>query len=74
MDQLKEDVGMVYGYNEFLVDYIFQLFSVNEALEHFEANETVRPVTLRTNSLKTRRADLTQVIPFFLLLFDLFNG
>lgn len=33
-----------------------------QILEVVEANETDRPVTIRTNTLKTRRRDLAQVI------------
>lgn len=38
------------------------LFPVAEAIEFFEANEMPRPVTIRTNTLRTRRRDLAQVL------------
>lgn len=50
----------VYGYNQFLTDVIMNLFSPAEAVEFFEANEVPRPITIRTNTLKTRRRDLAQ--------------
>ncbi|KAJ1851372.1 rRNA (cytosine-C5-)-methyltransferase nop2 [Coemansia sp. RSA 2703] len=51
-----------YGYNEFLMDKLLELFPVSEAVEFFEANEVARPVTIRTNTLKTRRRDLAQAL------------
>ncbi|KAG5646680.1 hypothetical protein DXG03_002670 [Asterophora parasitica] len=65
-EQLMADIASYYGYNDFLVEKLFQLFPVAEAnrnlqaIEFFEANEVPRPVTIRTNTLKTRRRDLAQ--------------
>ncbi|KAG5353995.1 hypothetical protein C0989_011483 [Termitomyces sp. Mn162] len=59
-DQLVSDIASYYGYNDFLAEKLFQLFPVAEAIEFFEANEVPRPVTIRTNTLKTRRRDLAQ--------------
>ena len=33
-----------------------------QAIEFFEANEVPRPVTIRTNTLRTRRRDLAQAL------------
>ncbi|MCO5559310.1 hypothetical protein L7F22_012906 [Adiantum nelumboides] len=38
------------------------MFPAAEALEYFEANETPRPICLRTNSLKAKRRDLDGVL------------
>ncbi|KIL69659.1 hypothetical protein M378DRAFT_69225 [Amanita muscaria Koide BX008] len=62
VEQLMSDIAQYYGYNEFLAEKLFQLFPVSEAIEFFEANETPRPVTIRTNTLRTRRRDLAQVL------------
>lgn len=35
---------------------------LSQAIEFFEANEVQRPVTIRTNTLKTRRRDLAQTL------------
>ncbi|KAG6911454.1 rRNA (cytosine-C5-)-methyltransferase nop2 [Tephrocybe rancida] len=59
-DQLIADIASYYGYNDFLAEKLFQLFPVAEAIEFFEANEVSRPVTIRTNTLRTRRRDLAQ--------------
>ncbi|KAG2367500.1 NOL1/NOP2/sun family RNA met [Suillus spraguei] len=62
VEQLVSDVASYYGYNDFLAEKLFQLFPVSEAIEFFEANEVSRPVTIRTNTLKTRRRDLAQAL------------
>ncbi|KAJ2912300.1 hypothetical protein MD484_g8107, partial [Candolleomyces efflorescens] len=61
-EQLIADIGNYYGYNEYLTEKLFLLFPVAEAIEFFEANETARPVTIRTNTLRTRRRDLAQTL------------
>ncbi|GFU20589.1 probable 28S rRNA [Nephila pilipes] len=60
--QLKTDLSTYYNYNEFLMDKFLELFSPSELVELLEANEVPRPVTIRTNSLKTRRGDLAQAL------------
>ncbi|KAL4253893.1 class I-like SAM-binding methyltransferase superfamily protein [Abortiporus biennis] len=62
VQQLISDIASYYGYNEFLTEKLFQLFPVSEAIEFFEANEVPRPVTIRTNTLRTRRRDLAQAL------------
>ncbi|KAJ9076717.1 rRNA (cytosine-C5-)-methyltransferase nop2 [Entomophthora muscae] len=62
MDQLVRDIAAYYGYSEELAEKLLQLFPVGEAIEFFEANEVPRPVTLRTNTLRTRRRDLAQAL------------
>ncbi|KAJ1613162.1 Nop2p-like SUN/fmu RNA methylase [Cryptosporidium canis] len=58
--KLADDVSMIYGYNTELTNYILGLFSPKEAMSFFEANENKRPLTIRTNMLKSRRRDLAQ--------------
>ncbi|KAF9453230.1 NOL1/NOP2/sun family putative RNA met [Macrolepiota fuliginosa MF-IS2] len=62
IEQLVQDIASYYGYNEYLAEKLFQLFPVAEAIEFFEANEVPRPVTIRTNTLRTRRRDLAQAL------------
>lgn len=59
---LAQDFADYYGYNRELVDVFTQLFSPAEAVQFFEANEAPRPVTLRVNTLKTRRRELAQAL------------
>jgi 25S rRNA (cytosine2870-C5)-methyltransferase len=59
---LVNDLAFFYGYNNFLVEKFLQMFPPTETIELLEANERPRPVTIRTNSLKTRRGDLTKAL------------
>ncbi|CAG4989061.1 unnamed protein product [Parnassius apollo] len=61
-DLLLKDLCMYYSYNEFLMEVLMQIFPVQELVEFLEASEVSRPVTIRTNSLKTRRRDLAQAL------------
>jgi len=62
MNRLKKDLCTYYSYNDFMIEKFLQVFHVSEILEVLEANEVQRPVTIRTNSLKTRRRDLAQAL------------
>lgn len=62
MDQLKRDLSTYYGYNTFMLDTFLGMFSVPEAIACIEANELKRPITLRTNTLKTRRRELAAAL------------
>jgi len=44
------------------MDLIFDLFSASEAVEFIESNENARPLTIRTNTIKTKRKDLAKVL------------
>lgn len=62
METLKSDLCTYYSYNEFLMEKFMQLFPLTELLEFLEASEVQRPLTIRTNTLKTRRRDLAQAL------------
>lgn len=58
IELLKNDLCLYYSYNTFLMEKLMDIFALNELIEYLEASETQRPLTIRTNSLKTRRRDL----------------
>ncbi|KXJ86281.1 NOL1/NOP2/sun family-domain-containing protein [Microdochium bolleyi] len=60
--QLLKDICAYYGYSEYLAEKLFNLFTPREAFEFFEANESARPVVIRTNTLRTHRRDLAQAL------------
>ncbi|KAM0813276.1 putative NOL1/NOP2/sun family-domain-containing protein [Seiridium cardinale] len=61
-NQLIKDICAYYGYSEYLAEKLFNLFTPQEAFAFFEANETPRPVVIRTNTLRTHRRDLAQAL------------
>ncbi|XP_012273185.1 25S rRNA (cytosine-C(5))-methyltransferase nop2 [Orussus abietinus] len=62
LELLKKDLCTYFSYNNFLIEKLMQIFPLNELLEFLEASEVQRPMTIRTNTLKTRRRDLAQAL------------
>ena len=60
--QFLKDICAYYGYSEYLATKLLNLFPPREAFALFEANESPRPLTIRTNTLKTHRRDLAQAL------------
>jgi ribosomal RNA methyltransferase Nop2 len=59
---LQKDLMAYYSYNEYFMGCLIHLFPGAEIMEFLEACETKRPLTIRSNSLKTRRRDLAQAL------------
>ena len=57
---LLQDICSYYGYTPYLAEKLFSLFTPMEAFAFFEANETPRPIVIRTNTLRTNRRSLAQ--------------
>nr|XP_031846370.1 probable 28S rRNA (cytosine(4447)-C(5))-methyltransferase [Nomia melanderi] len=62
MELLRKDLCIYYSYNDFLMEKLMQIFPLDELLEFLEASEVQRPMTLRANTLKTRRRDLAEAL------------
>ncbi|XP_034368272.1 28S rRNA (cytosine(4447)-C(5))-methyltransferase [Arvicanthis niloticus] len=62
LSRLQKDLATYYSYGDFLLGKLMELFPLSELIEFLEANEVPRPITLRTNTLKTRRRDLAQAL------------
>ncbi|KAI0467802.1 NOL1/NOP2/sun family-domain-containing protein [Xylaria cf. heliscus] len=60
--QFLKDICAYYGYSEFLAEKLLGLFPPREALAFFDANETPRPIVIRTNTLKTSRRELASAL------------
>ncbi|KAL2945039.1 hypothetical protein RDABS01_033386 [Bienertia sinuspersici] len=62
IEQLMIDLSSYYGYNEFLIGMLMEMFPVGELLELIEYFEKPRQMIIRANTLKTRRRDLADVL------------
>lgn len=62
IELFRKDLCTYYSYNEFLMEKLMEIFPINELMEYLEASEVQRPLTIRTNSLKTRRRDLAAAL------------
>jgi ribosomal RNA methyltransferase Nop2 len=62
MDLLQRDMAEYFGYLPDLIHRFLEMFPPSECLEFLEANEVPRPLVIRTNTLKTRRRDLAEVL------------
>ena len=63
ISQLKADLCLYFGYNEFLMEKFMDLLPKPAELFSFlEANEMERPITIRCNTLKCKRKELAQAL------------
>ncbi|XP_042222992.1 probable 28S rRNA (cytosine-C(5))-methyltransferase [Homarus americanus] len=62
MSIFQSDLSAYYSYNTFLIEKLLDMFGPTEVIEFLEANELPRPVTVRTNTLKTRRKVLAAAL------------
>lgn len=59
-DQIRQELCWKYDYNEFMMRLLMRIFPLEELKKYLESSDTERPVTVRTNTLKTRRKELAQ--------------
>lgn len=59
---MKSHLQSYYNYNSELIDHFLTFLNPNELIQFFEANETQRPLTIRINTLKTRRKELAEAL------------
>ncbi|KNC55670.1 NOP2 protein [Thecamonas trahens ATCC 50062] len=62
MSQLVADLALYYGYTDWLVGQLLDVVGVAQIMELLEACNVPRPVTIRTNTLKTKRRVLAQAL------------
>lgn len=60
--RLKLDLANYYSYSAFMIDLLYELFPAAELVQFLESNEVPRPITIRANTLKTRRRELAQAL------------
>ena len=59
---LRSDFMETFEYNEYMMDVIMDMFPPQEAYEFMNAMEKPRPTTIRTNTIKSKRRDLVEVL------------
>lgn len=62
VDALREAVCACFGYNEELAEMLMDVFPNADIVDFMEASESPRPLTIRTNTLKTRRRQLAEAL------------
>jgi ribosomal RNA methyltransferase Nop2 len=60
LTELKQLLMLYYDYNEDIMSLILYLFPPNEAVEFLESNNQQRVMTIRTNTIKTKRRELAK--------------
>lgn len=60
--KIRQELCWKHDYNQFMMSRLMRLFPLSELKKYLEASDVERPVTIRTNTLKTRRKDLAQVL------------
>jgi ribosomal RNA methyltransferase Nop2 len=62
LNELKHFLKIYYDYNDDMINLVLNLFPPNEAVEFLESNITERVMTIRTNTLKTKRRELAKAL------------
>ena len=62
IDELSELITTYYEYNKELADYFVTLFPPAELINFLEASQAPRPLVIRTNTMRTKRRELAQIL------------
>lgn len=62
VEALRDTVCQCFGYNQELTEMLMHVFPNAEIVDFMEASESPRPLTIRTNTLKTRRRELAEAL------------
>ncbi|MES1920516.1 hypothetical protein MHBO_002182 [Bonamia ostreae] len=60
VERIASNAAELYSYSRELVDLFLGMFSPAECIRFLEANERARPVTIRANSIRTKRKELAK--------------
>lgn len=59
-EQICQELSWKHDYNKFMMGRLMKIFPLEELKKYLDSSDTERPVTIRTNTLKTRRKELAQ--------------
>ncbi|CAD8161325.1 unnamed protein product [Paramecium octaurelia] len=62
LNELKKHLCTYYGYNSDLMSHFTSMFKPAELVAFLDANDAPRPITIRVNTLRTRRKELAQTL------------
>jgi ribosomal RNA methyltransferase Nop2 len=62
ISELKTLLIQTYDYNDDICNLVLNLFPPNECVEFMESNTTAKALTIRTNTLKTKRRELAKTL------------
>ena len=62
ISELKTLLIQTYDYNDDICNLVLNLFPPNECVEFMESNTTPKALTIRTNTLKTKRRELAKTL------------
>jgi len=60
LQRIRQELCWKHDYNSFMMGLLMKIFPLEELKKYLESSDTDRPVTIRTNTLKTRRKELAQ--------------
>lgn len=60
LKQIRQELCWKHDYNQFMMSLLMKIFPLEELKKYLESSDIDRPVTIRTNTLKTRRKELAQ--------------